>query len=295
MALTVNTNMKNDADGYLTDAKFIKGTYVVVNTTDERDNLYSSTAIPGTLCYVIENNKTYRKTADGWAEENKVDIADIEKDYRKSNDQDIIDNEIKGIAERAETIARGRATGYVFDTLEALNTALEDETFVASLVLGDNLYIRATNVPDYWWDGTQKQQLEAEKPDLSGFVKDVTIDGKSVVDENNVAVMPHATTNLGVVGVNPYWGITVHSNGNLQINGAKAADINARNSFLPITPSVMEYAVKESLTNTMSNVWEDESAKAAARNRFGAVSSDDVATAITEALNSIHIPKVVRL
>ena len=78
MALTVNTNMKNDADGYLTDAKFIKGTYVVVNTTDERDNLYSSTAIPGTLCHVTENNKTYRKTADGWAEENKVDRADIE-------------------------------------------------------------------------------------------------------------------------------------------------------------------------------------------------------------------------
>ena len=61
MALTINTNMKNDADGYLTDAKFIKGTYVVVDTVAERDSLYSSTAIPGTLCHVTENNKTYRK------------------------------------------------------------------------------------------------------------------------------------------------------------------------------------------------------------------------------------------
>ena len=90
----------------------------------------------------------------------------------------------KAIAERAESaaanavaIASGRATGYVFDTLADLETALANEEFVSGLVLGDNLYIRAIDVPDYWWDGTQKQQLEAEKPDLSGFVTadDVTM------------------------------------------------------------------------------------------------------------------------
>ena len=76
----------------------------------------------------------------------------------------------KATAESAMAIASGRATGYVFDTLSDLETALADDTFTANLVMGDNLYIRATDVPDYWWDGTQKQQLEAEKPDLSGFV-----------------------------------------------------------------------------------------------------------------------------
>ena len=60
----------------------------------------------------------------------------------------------------------------MFDTLADLETALTNEEFVAGLVVGDNLYIRATNVPDYWWDGSQKQQLETEKPDLRGLVKE---------------------------------------------------------------------------------------------------------------------------
>lgn len=72
-------------------------------------------------------------------------------------------------AEQAEAIARGRATGYVFDTytdMTAWVAAHRDE-----LVLGDNLYIRATGSPDYWWDGSQPQILETEKVDLSGYAK----------------------------------------------------------------------------------------------------------------------------
>ena len=96
MALTVNTNMKNDADGYLTDAKFIKGTYVVVGTIAERDSLYSSTAIPGTLCYVTKNNKTYRKTANGWTEETGGDVYIPVKgeDYWTEDDQRSIVNDV---------------------------------------------------------------------------------------------------------------------------------------------------------------------------------------------------------
>ena len=94
--------------------------------------------------------------------------------------------EIRETAEQAETIARGRATGYVFDTLADLETALTDEGFVASLVLGDNLYIRATDVPDYWWDGTTKQQLEAEKPDLTGFVKEADV--QNMIDASLAAI-----------------------------------------------------------------------------------------------------------
>ena len=75
-------------------------------------------------------------------------------------------------AERAEVIAKGRATAYIYNTIEELETALADEEFVATLVTGDNFYIRALNVPDYWWDGTTKQQLETEKPDLTGLVRE---------------------------------------------------------------------------------------------------------------------------
>lgn len=77
--------------------------------------------------------------------------------------------------EEAEAIAKGRATGYVFDTIDDLDAWLADPTNTATLVLGDNLYIRATDVPDYWWDGTQKQPLETQKVDLSEYAKSADV------------------------------------------------------------------------------------------------------------------------
>ena len=41
---------------------------------------------------------------------------------------------------------------------------------------GDNFYIRDKGVPDYWWDGTVKQELEVEKVDLSVFYDKGTSD-----------------------------------------------------------------------------------------------------------------------
>lgn len=82
--------------------------------------------------------------------------------------------------EEAEAIAKGRATGYVFDTIDDLDAWLADPTNTANLVLGDNLYIRATDVPDYWWDGEQKQILETQKVDLDGYVKEKEYNGKVI-------------------------------------------------------------------------------------------------------------------
>ena len=70
-----------------------------------------------------------------------------------------------------EAIAKGRATGYVFDTYDDMTTWLADSTNTEKLNLGDNLYIRATNVPDYWWDGSSAQHLETQKVDLTEYVK----------------------------------------------------------------------------------------------------------------------------
>lgn len=67
-----------------------------------------------------------------------------------------------------EAIAKGRATGYVFDTIEDMFMWL-DERNASKLNLGDNLYIRQTEVPDYWWDGSRPSMLETDKVDLSGY------------------------------------------------------------------------------------------------------------------------------
>lgn len=74
---------------------------------------------------------------------------------------------------RIEGVAKGRSTGYVFDTVEDMNAWLEDSNNVVKLVLGDNLYIRAVDVPDYWWDNKSltAQPLETQKVDLSEYAK----------------------------------------------------------------------------------------------------------------------------
>lgn len=104
------------------------------------------------------------------------DYVITQKDYKEienqvKNDIQPILEEIENVSKQAEIIAKGRATGYVFDTLEDLDNWLLVEENVSKLVLGDNLYVRALGVPDYWWDGIQKQVLEAEKPDLTEYAK----------------------------------------------------------------------------------------------------------------------------
>lgn len=53
MALTINTNIVNDIDGYLLDAKNVKGGYVVVSGrgADTKENIPASTKVVGALVY----------------------------------------------------------------------------------------------------------------------------------------------------------------------------------------------------------------------------------------------------
>ena len=68
-----------------------------------------------------------------------------------------------------ESIAKGRATGHVFETESEMRAWISSNA--GSLNIGDNLYIRATDVPDYWWDGTAAQPLETQKVDLTEYAK----------------------------------------------------------------------------------------------------------------------------
>lgn len=75
-----------------------------------------------------------------------------------------------------EAIARGKSRAKIFDTVEELDEWLSKEENTVLLQKGDNLYIRDKGVPDYWWDGTAKQELEVEKVDLSVFYDKETSD-----------------------------------------------------------------------------------------------------------------------
>ena len=196
---------------------------------------------------------------------------------------------IQETANQAETIARGRATGYVFDTMADLETALTNEEFVAGLVVGDNLYIRATDVPDYWWDGTTKQQLEAEKPDLSGLVKDVQVNGTTVVADGVANIPASKNGKYGVIRTLVAYGVDVGADGQLVLIKAENSVIDSRASnYRAIVPQNLDYAVKAAMCDGKGAAWTDVE-QTAARTRMGAVSATDVSTAITEALTAIGV------
>lgn len=75
-----------------------------------------------------------------------------------------------------EAIARGKSRAKIFDTVDELDEWLSKEENTLLLQKGDNFYIRDKGVPDYWWDGTAKQELEVEKVDLSVFYDKGTSD-----------------------------------------------------------------------------------------------------------------------
>ena len=99
-----------------------------------------------------------------------------------TNDMDFVTSQE---LEEVEAIAKGRASGHVFDTVEDMNIWLSNTNNVVQLKLGDNLYIRAVDVPDYWWDGSQAQELETQKVDLSEYVTQEEFDDKTIQPDWN--------------------------------------------------------------------------------------------------------------
>lgn len=104
---------------------------------------------------------------------------------------------VRQTAETAESIARGKARSQVFDTKTAMETWLKSADHKGELSVGDNLYIKAKDTPDYWIsevlttkDPTTQywykiSELEAEKPDISNMVTtdtQQTISGKKTFE-----------------------------------------------------------------------------------------------------------------
>ena len=68
MALTINTNIKNEANGYSLDASQVKGGYVVVANQAERNEIPAATKVNGTTIYQADVGKEYRWNGSKWLE-----------------------------------------------------------------------------------------------------------------------------------------------------------------------------------------------------------------------------------
>lgn len=99
-----------------------------------------------------------------------------EKTSDITNDSGFITNSVDNLTnyytktEVNGIVAEIGAKSLVFDTKSDLDTWMEDTNNTNSLEVGQNIYIKETDTPDYWWDGTSLQPLETEKVNLDGYV-----------------------------------------------------------------------------------------------------------------------------
>ena len=126
---------------------------------------------------------------------NKINsnVEDLSSELEKSN---IAIKENKENIETALSIAKGRATGYVFDTVADLDIWLSKKENTDNLVAGDNFYIKAIDVPDYWWDGVSKQQLETQKVNLTEYYNKQEIDNQIEPLQSDVGILINFTEDL---------------------------------------------------------------------------------------------------
>ena len=117
-----------------------------------------------------------KKTSDLENDCDFIDTARVEQRIGTHDGDSSAHGDIRQKITAVEAIARGKSRAKIFDTVEELDEWLSKEENTVLLQKGDNLYIRDKGVPDYWWDGTAKQELEVEKVDLSVFYDKETSD-----------------------------------------------------------------------------------------------------------------------
>lgn len=84
-------------------------------------------------------------------------------------------NSLKSAVDNLAAIAEGGSIAKVFDTKADLDAWLENEENTDTLKIGQNIYIKAKDTPDYWWDGTGLQVLETDKVVIESLTYDETM------------------------------------------------------------------------------------------------------------------------
>lgn len=121
---------------------------------------------------VTENTSQIKTNKDNISQ----NTSDINKNKKSIEDNASNITKLSKAIDEVEAIAKGQTSGHVFDTKEEMDEWLAIPENVATLNQGDNLYIKDTDVPDYWWDGESAQELETDKVDLSGYASTEYVD-----------------------------------------------------------------------------------------------------------------------
>lgn len=84
-------------------------------------------------------------------------------------------NSLKASLEMISDVESGENIAKVFDTKAELDEWLALEGNAETLKTGQDIYIKDTGTPDYWWDGAELQVLETEKVFIESMTYDETI------------------------------------------------------------------------------------------------------------------------
>ena len=102
----------------------------------------------------------------------------------------------------------------------------------------------------------------------SGIVEDVKIGEASIVT-NGVANVPVATNaDVGLVRGYTYYGHNINSSGAIMHENPTKEIIDSRRNYYPLSTSMIDYAVKQALTDGKGPEWTSDE-KASARSRLG--------------------------
>lgn len=203
----------------LTEGYYVRTIGLYANDPDVGEILYAVTSETSGNCYMPAYSGvtisglavtlvTAIENAENVSLEVKLDPSAAEalllaKQYTNTLIGDLDDlstaesNNLVAAINEAVATAKGRCTGHVFDTYEDLVAWVADANNTAMLNLGDNLYIRAINVPDYWWDGSTIQQLETQKVNLENYAstEDIPTKTSQLINDSGYVTANNKVTN----------------------------------------------------------------------------------------------------
>lgn len=91
-------------------------------------------------------------------------------------------------AHREIETLKGAAPGLVFDTVTDMEAYVAEHA--AELRIGQDLYIRQADVPDYWWDGTQAIPVETDMTEIRKEMENLS----EAIADKRTSAMWYGTT-----------------------------------------------------------------------------------------------------
>ena len=161
-------------DGFVTEARWIKGTYIVVNTLDEANAIPEGVRVDGTLIYDLETGFEYRRESDAWVIQAKsfADAPEDGKIYARQNgvwtiiDVDGIENSMQTISDNLSKLEQQVNEGFQ-DVLEEVDKKLE--SYVPRSELSSYAQIELYTYPDAPAEPGDKNTLYFIKTVTNGY------------------------------------------------------------------------------------------------------------------------------